>query len=213
MNRRNSILLIAMSVCIFLCADILFFDEVYAASSASVRSLAFTKKSYSIRHKNKKTVKVIARDKKGRKIKVGSIRYSTSNKKVVKISRKGVVRAVGRGKCRIYAKVGKKKASAIVYVNANPRLNAADIPVLTYHRVVSDKVKALPEYKDYRWYAAFSDFKKQMKYIHDKGYRTISMDEFYSWYTGGATLPENSVLITIDDGFYETYHLMYPVFR
>lgn len=86
--------------------------------------------------------------------------------------------------------------------------NATQIPILTYHKIVP----AGTEFKSGLLIAA-DTFEEQMKYLHDKGFKTLTLDEFYDWYTGAAEVPEKSVVITFDDGYYGTYYLAYPIIR
>lgn len=89
---------------------------------------------------------------------------------------------------------------------------AYEIPVLTFHRITSDAVKN-NYYANDEWVAKISDFKNQMKYLHDNGYKTLSMDEFYDWYANGKNVDKRSVVLTFDDGDYEFYHLVAPVLK
>ncbi len=89
---------------------------------------------------------------------------------------------------------------------------AYEIPVLTFHRITSDSVKKT-YYANDEWVAKISDFKEQMKYLHDNGYKTLSMDEFYDWHAKGKNVDKKSVLLTFDDGDYEFYHLVAPVLK
>ena len=52
-----------------------------------------------------------------------------------------------------------------------------------------------------------------MKYIFDNGYKTISTEEFYKWYIGAVEYENKTLLITIDDGHYEDYYLVYPILK
>lgn len=45
-----------------------------------------------------------------------------------------------------------------------------------------------------------SSFRKQLDYLKNNGYKTLTMDEFVKWMYNEITLPEKSVLITVDDG-------------
>ncbi|MBQ9071764.1 MAG: polysaccharide deacetylase family protein [Bacilli bacterium] len=47
-------------------------------------------------------------------------------------------------------------------------------------------------------------FRKQLQYLNDNNYKTLTIDEFVDWYYGRISLPEKSVLLTIDDGAYGT---------
>lgn len=91
--------------------------------------------------------------------------------------------------------------------------NAKRIPILTYHRIVSNKAKKSKKYKKDKWTISQKNFNKQMKWLRKKHYRTISCDEFYLWYMGKIKLPKRSVLITIDDGNAEAIERMLPVLR
>lgn len=45
-----------------------------------------------------------------------------------------------------------------------------------------------------------STFRKQLDYLKNNGYKTLRMDEFIKWMYGEISIPEKSVLITVDDG-------------
>ena len=45
-----------------------------------------------------------------------------------------------------------------------------------------------------------SDFKAQLNYLKENGYKALTMKEFRDWMYGSIEIPDNSVLITIDDG-------------
>ena len=89
----------------------------------------------------------------------------------------------------------------VLYLNLKPQ----KIPVLTYHNVV-DKVSNKNSVDISTRY-----FEKQMKYFHDFGYKTITMDEFYNWKHGKISLPRKSVLITFDDGWKSVYIKALPI--
>ena len=89
---------------------------------------------------------------------------------------------------------------------------AEKIPILTFHRLVEDKVKK-EMYPDNQWVGSIDVFEEMMKYLYDNGYKTISTEEFYKWYNKEIELPKKTVLITLDDGFYEDYYLAYPIIK
>lgn len=83
------------------------------------------------------------------------------------------------------------------------------VPVLVYHNIVlSEKEKE----KDADALTV-DDFKEQMNYLKENGYEAISMDDFYNWKTGSNKIPEKSVVITFDDGFYSFKYLVEPILQ
>ena len=86
------------------------------------------------------------------------------------------------------------------------------IPVIAFHRIVSDENKK-NIYPNNKWVGSEKVFDQMMKYIHDNGYETISTEEFYEWYIGKREYSKKTVLITLDDGFYEDYYIVYPILK
>lgn len=86
------------------------------------------------------------------------------------------------------------------------------IPILTFHRIMSDDIKE-KNFSDNQWAQAVSVFEEQMKYLYDNGYKTLSMDEFYCWYKGKCKYEEKSVVLTFDDGDISIYYLVMPILK
>lgn len=53
----------------------------------------------------------------------------------------------------------------------------------------------------------------QMNYLRDHGYHPITMQELYDYVTKGAPLPEKPVCITFDDGYLDSYTIVYPMMK
>lgn len=66
-------------------------------------------------------------------------------------------------------------------------------PILMYHSVDENKMQG---------YSAvpFEVFKMQVKFIKDRGYNVISLDDYCSKLTQNKPIPRNTVVITFDDG-------------
>ena len=91
-----------------------------------------------------------------------------------------------------------------LWVNHNK--NVEQIPALMYHDVIIDEY-----YKDKPDTIELSMFEKQLKYLKDNGYKTLSLDEFYCWKKGECDYNEKSVVLTFDDGFYSFEYLVKPL--
>lgn len=74
------------------------------------------------------------------------------------------------------------------------------IPVLAYHSVQSDDVKEA-YYMNNRYVISQSRFESQMAYLSANGYKALTLDEFYDWYTNGTKQEPKTVVITFDDGY------------
>lgn len=76
------------------------------------------------------------------------------------------------------------------------------IPVLAYHDVLENPTADTD--------ISIDKFERQMKYLHDHGYKSLTMDEFYEW-KKGKNIPGKKVLITFDDGRESYYTTIAPI--
>lgn len=72
-----------------------------------------------------------------------------------------------------------------------------EIPVLNYHFFYDS---SLGEGCNESICLDVRDFREQLDYLKNNGYRTVTMQEFTDWMYSKRQLPEKSVLITVDDG-------------
>ena len=73
--------------------------------------------------------------------------------------------------------------------------NASSVPVLIYHEIVTDD-------RDLGEVVIHADlFKRQMDYLAQEGYTTLSMDELISFMKGRKNIPQKSVVLNFDDGW------------
>ena len=86
------------------------------------------------------------------------------------------------------------------------------IPIFVFHRLVPDDIKK-KIYPYNQWVGSINIFEEMIKYIYNKGYKTLSIEELYKWFIGEVEYNKKSILITIDDGFYEDYYLVYPILK
>lgn len=58
-----------------------------------------------------------------------------------------------------------------------------------------------------------SKFREQMETIRELGFAVIAMDDFIAWKIGKKTIPEKSIVITIDDGWKSVYTDAFPILK
>ncbi|MFH1655422.1 MAG: polysaccharide deacetylase family protein [Candidatus Omnitrophota bacterium] len=80
------------------------------------------------------------------------------------------------------------------------------VPILAYHHIDKEIHKDSPT-------VLAENFQMQMKYIYDRGYNVITVDELINSINKDIKLPRNSVVITIDDGYDDNYIYAYPFFK
>ena len=79
------------------------------------------------------------------------------------------------------------------------------VPILSYHDFAEKCGAPLCTPKQI--------FQEQMKYLHDNGYRVITMKELLGFLEYKQGIPERSVVITIEDGYRSFYKIAYPILK
>jgi peptidoglycan/xylan/chitin deacetylase (PgdA/CDA1 family) len=73
-----------------------------------------------------------------------------------------------------------------------PPERTLNLPVLMYHRI-GDNVS--------RYEISMWNFEQQLAWLRDNGYTAVTLTEVYNYLYGYGRLPENSVVLTFDDGW------------
>lgn len=88
----------------------------------------------------------------------------------------------------------------------------AQLPILMYHYVDDEPPPAGP-YAD-GLTVRTPDFREEMAYLADNGYRTVLLEDVAAALDGGASLPAGRlVALTFDDGGLDNYTVAYPILR
>jgi peptidoglycan/xylan/chitin deacetylase (PgdA/CDA1 family) len=83
------------------------------------------------------------------------------------------------------------------------------IPILVYHRIVDE----VPVDDYYHNCVLREDFWGQMEALARAGYRTLPLDTAASLMRGRAPVPPNSIVLTFDDGYLDTFAIAGPILR
>ncbi|EMY8533948.1 polysaccharide deacetylase family protein [Bacillus paranthracis] len=88
------------------------------------------------------------------------------------------------------------------------------VPVLLYHHLLKGTEKENSEaFKNKKTVLSVEQFEKQIKYLADNNYRTITAKELEEFIKNKKNLPEKSVLITFDDASKSSYTYAYPILK
>ena len=83
-----------------------------------------------------------------------------------------------------------------------------EIPVLMYHRLINNK----DEIGKNTIYLNVDEFEKQLKYLKDNNYITITFKDLYK-------IPKEErknkkyIILTFDDGYKDNYNLLFPLLK
>ena len=80
------------------------------------------------------------------------------------------------------------------------------IPILMYHKVNPD-----PEAGSLGLRVTPADFDRQMRYLYEQGYSTVSLEDARDFLAGEKNLPPKPVVITFDDGYRDNYTRALPI--
>ena len=93
-------------------------------------------------------------------------------------------------------KVNEKPKPVVKTQTTTQSGGAQKVAVLNYHFFYASSSEGCDE----SICLNITKFKEQLKWLKDNGYKTLTMKEFVSWMYGSGSVPQKSVLITIDDG-------------
>ena len=93
---------------------------------------------------------------------------------------------------------------------AHPVGGDGKVIVLLYHQF---KPAGVPIPQKFQWTMNQDVFASEMKYIHDNGYHVIPMSDLLKFLRHEITLPNNSVCITIDDGYKSAVVYAAPILK
>lgn len=112
--------------------------------------------------------------------------------------------------------MNKKYTLAIILVflllitGCNNKFDISNIPVLLYHSVKPE----LTDTDNQSMVVSTENFEKDLMYLNEKGYNTISLLELAEAYENPKIkLPKKPILITFDDGYIDNYHYAYPLLK
>lgn len=87
------------------------------------------------------------------------------------------------------------------------------VPVLLYHHILPEEDIINYGWENNNSVLSLEKFNEQMKYLHENGYYTITVDELEEFMNGKLKLPKKTVVITFDDGYLSNAVYAYPIMK
>jgi peptidoglycan/xylan/chitin deacetylase (PgdA/CDA1 family) len=84
------------------------------------------------------------------------------------------------------------------------------------HPDQSSPIKVRQNYEDNLpspLFVSLENFQKQMDYLYENGYQTLTLAQIIGYYHNGVDLPEKSVLLTFDDCYQSIARYVYPFLK
>jgi len=81
------------------------------------------------------------------------------------------------------------------------------VPIIMYHSVLKNQ-RRLGKYV-----VTPDELESDMKYLRDKGYTTVFIQDLIDYVYNGKTLPEKPVILTFDDGYYNNNYYLLPLLK
>lgn len=116
-----------------------------------------------------------------------------------------IILACALAGCGLLSQEEKESEAPKVQQEQVAMVHPKGIPVLMYHKIGDDKDNDAVIREDL--------FRAQMKFLKDNGYHPLTMDQLYGYVTTGEAVPEKPVVLTFDDGYADTYSIVYPIMK
>jgi peptidoglycan/xylan/chitin deacetylase (PgdA/CDA1 family) len=105
------------------------------------------------------------------------------------------------------------KSEPTKLINTDPAKFQLDIPVLTYHHIATLPADLAGDAIAVGLRVSPNAFDAQMKKLKEKGYTTLTIEDYEQITVGDKPMPKNPILLTIDDGYTDAYENAFPILK
>ena len=82
-----------------------------------------------------------------------------------------------------------------------------EVPIVMYHLVTKNS-RLLGQ-----WSITPTELENDLKWLKDKGYETVVMEDLINFVKKGKNLPDKPIVLSFDDGNSSDYHYLYPLLQ
>ena len=94
-----------------------------------------------------------------------------------------------------------------VEVSVAEKTDALKLPIIMYHSILKD------ETRHGKYVISPNELEKDLKYIKESGYTTVTANDLIAYVEGKGDLPKKPIMLTFDDGYYNNYLYAYPLLK
>ena len=81
------------------------------------------------------------------------------------------------------------------------------VPIIMYHNILKSNARSS------KFIVTENQFEEDLKYLKEKGYNTVVMEDLVAYVYDNKPLPEKPIVLTFDDGYYNNYVYAYPLLK
>ncbi len=96
---------------------------------------------------------------------------------------------------------------AIKAVSVSNEKNGAELPIIMYHQLTKSESRAG------RYVLTMEQFEKDLIFLKEKGYETVTVQQLLNYVKGKGDLPQKGVMLTFDDGCETLYAYAAPLLK
>ncbi len=95
--------------------------------------------------------------------------------------------------------------AVIQFIEASKQIDGVSLPVVMYHQLTKSESRAG------RYVLTLEQFEKDLKFLKNMGYETVTVSRLVDFSQGKGDLPDKPILITFDDGCETVYEYAKPL--
>lgn len=81
------------------------------------------------------------------------------------------------------------------------------VPIIMYHNILKSNSRSS------KFIVTENQFEEDLKYLKEKGYNTVVMEDLVAYVYDNKPLPEKPIVLSFDDGYYNNYVYAYPLLK
>lgn len=95
--------------------------------------------------------------------------------------------------------------ASVKVISVSTQQKGIKVPIVMYHQLTKSESRAG------KYVLTLEQFEKDLKFLKNKGYETVTVNQLLDFTKGKGSLPEKAVMLTFDDGCETLYYYALPL--